>query len=134
MEAFRYNPFKVVTGADRPIYDTVAALVCHGVFARFPNVRFATIESGSEWVGELVTKLQKSFKQIPALSRVRIRSSSCAVTCGCRRTTRTTSRVARRDRRRSHHHRIRLPARRGSRRSDLASCRTSPASPTTRSG
>ena len=26
-----------ITAADRPIYDTIAALVCHGVFARHPN-------------------------------------------------------------------------------------------------
>ena len=66
MEAFRYNPFKNLTAGSRPIFDTIAALVAHGVFQRFPNVRVATIESGSEWVGELFPKLRKSFKQIPA--------------------------------------------------------------------
>jgi predicted TIM-barrel fold metal-dependent hydrolase len=65
MEAFRHNPFTVITSADRPIYDTVAALVCHGVFARHPGVRVATIESGSEWAPVLVKKMAKSYGQVP---------------------------------------------------------------------
>lgn len=66
MEAFRYNPFKALVSGHRPIFDTVSALLAHGLFRRFPNVRVATIESGSDWVGELVPKLTKSFRQIPA--------------------------------------------------------------------
>ena len=65
MEAFRHQPFKIVTSADRPIYDTVAALICHGVFARHPNLHVATIESGSEWVPGLAKKLKKSYAQVP---------------------------------------------------------------------
>jgi predicted TIM-barrel fold metal-dependent hydrolase len=65
MEAFRHNPFKVITSGDRPIFDTMAALVCHGVFARHPNVRVATIESGSAWAPQLVKKMRKSFAQAP---------------------------------------------------------------------
>jgi predicted TIM-barrel fold metal-dependent hydrolase len=65
MEAFRHNPFVNITSADRPIYDTIAALVCHGVFARHPGVRVATIESGSEWAPLLVKKMKKSYAQVP---------------------------------------------------------------------
>ena len=36
-EAFRNDPFRSVTGGHRPIYDTIAALVCHGVFAPPPE-------------------------------------------------------------------------------------------------
>ena len=66
MEAFRYNPFKALISSSRPIFDTIAALIAHGLFARHPNLRVATIESGSEWVGELIPKMTKSFKQLPA--------------------------------------------------------------------
>ena len=66
MEAFRYSPFKALTTGHRPIYDTIAALISHGLFARFPNLRVATIESGSDWVAELVPKMTKSYKQMPA--------------------------------------------------------------------
>ncbi len=65
-QAFRNDPFRTVTGGHRPIYDTVAALVCHGVFTRHPNVRVATIESGSDWVPLLLRALKKSFGQVPA--------------------------------------------------------------------
>jgi predicted TIM-barrel fold metal-dependent hydrolase len=43
----------------------VGALIVHGVFARHPNVRVATIENGSSWVPELVRRLRKFAKQVP---------------------------------------------------------------------
>jgi len=64
-QAFRNDPFRNVTGGHRPIYDTVAALVCHGVFRRHPNLRVATIESGSDWVPLLLDALEKSYGQTP---------------------------------------------------------------------
>ena len=36
-QAFRNDPFRTVTGGHRPIYDTIAALVCHGVFTPPPE-------------------------------------------------------------------------------------------------
>ncbi len=67
MEGFRLNPFKAVITADRPIADTVTALVCQGVFTRHPGVRVATIESGGEWVGPLMRKLAKIGRQMPGM-------------------------------------------------------------------
>lgn len=66
MEAFRMDPFISLTSSERPIFDTVAALVCHGVFARFPGLRVATIESGSTWLPQLLAKLRKLYAQIPS--------------------------------------------------------------------
>ena len=92
MEAFRHNPFKIITSADRPIYDTMAALVCHGVFARHPNLRVATIESGSEWAPLLVKKMKKSFAQAPnAFPGGDPGRGAARRTSGSRRTTRTIS-------------------------------------------
>jgi predicted TIM-barrel fold metal-dependent hydrolase len=65
MEAFRYDPFRNLTSGYRPIHDTMAALVCHGVFTRHPNVRVATIESGSDWVPPLARGLKKAYAQVP---------------------------------------------------------------------
>jgi predicted TIM-barrel fold metal-dependent hydrolase len=65
MEAFRYDPFRNITGGYRPIYDTIAALICHGMFTRHPNVRVATIESGSDWVPSLHRALKKAYGQVP---------------------------------------------------------------------
>ena len=39
---------------DRPIMDTIAALIYHNLFGRFPNVRVMSIENGSLWVPYLM--------------------------------------------------------------------------------
>lgn len=64
-EAFRRTPLYGVLTSDRAISDTVAAIVCHGVFDRHPSLRVATIESGSEWVHPLVKKLAKAHSMTP---------------------------------------------------------------------
>lgn len=64
-EAFRRTPLYGILTADRAISDTVAALICHGVFDRHPGIRVATIESGSEWVHPLIRKLKKAWSMTP---------------------------------------------------------------------
>ncbi|MHB8669100.1 MAG: amidohydrolase family protein [Acidimicrobiales bacterium] len=44
---------------DRPIMDTIAALVYHNLFGRFPNVRVVSIENGSLWVPYLMKAMDK---------------------------------------------------------------------------
>ena len=66
MEAFRYDPFRAAISGHRPIHDTIAALICHGVFNRHPALRVATIESGSDWVPALARTLKKSYAQMPS--------------------------------------------------------------------
>jgi predicted TIM-barrel fold metal-dependent hydrolase len=66
LEAFRHTPFKMVVGSDRPPFETMAALVCQGLFDRFPNVRVASIESGADWAITLVKKLEKAYGQLPS--------------------------------------------------------------------
>ena len=60
LEAFGGGPFRSVTQTDRSIYDALAALIVHGVFRRFPNVRVCSIENGSDWVHGLLSKLKKA--------------------------------------------------------------------------
>ena len=64
-EAFRHDPFKQLITGHRPIFDTIGSFVCDGVFRRFPNLRVATIESGSDWVPSLAAGLTKAFHQRP---------------------------------------------------------------------
>ena len=64
MEAFRQNPFRSLTSAN-PTQDTFANLLAHHHFHRFPNLRVAAIETGSEWVFHLHQKLKKSWGQTP---------------------------------------------------------------------
>ena len=61
--AFAFNPLQACLSAEA-IHDTFAALICHGVFERHPNVRVAAIECGSEWMESLVRKLKKAYGQM----------------------------------------------------------------------
>jgi len=65
-EAFRRTPLMGLLQGHRAIQDTIAALICHGVFHRFDGIRVATVESGSDWVGPLAASLTKLSKQNPA--------------------------------------------------------------------
>lgn len=64
-ESFRHTAFQSVMGADRVPFETYAALVCHGVFDRFPNLRVASVESGANWVGQLFKGFRKAYSQNP---------------------------------------------------------------------
>ena len=44
---------------DRPIIETIAVMVLHNLFGRFPNVRLASVENGSLWVPYLLAALDK---------------------------------------------------------------------------
>jgi hypothetical protein len=61
-EAFRYSPLRSLLTMS-PISDTIASFIAEGIFARHPNLRLATIETGSEWVGPLFKKLRKAYGQ-----------------------------------------------------------------------
>lgn len=49
----------------RPIADALAALICHGVFKRFPNVRVASLENGSMWLEPLLSRLELAYHKMP---------------------------------------------------------------------
>jgi predicted TIM-barrel fold metal-dependent hydrolase len=49
----------------RAISDTVAAIICHGVFDRHPNLRVASIENGATWVAPLLHRLGRAYGQMP---------------------------------------------------------------------
>ena len=61
VEAFRSSSFKSVIGGSRAPFDTFAALVCHGLFQRFPNLRICSIEMGSNWVPWLVQSFKRAY-------------------------------------------------------------------------
>ena len=63
-EAFRFRLMRSAISAT-PIADTMAALILHGVPARFPNIRFVTVETGADWVGPMLERLDKVYKQQP---------------------------------------------------------------------
>src|SRR5262245_1840256 len=67
----RFEPFRPVDPmdklvvSDRAIHDTIGNLVVHGVFARHPKLRVASIENGSDWVHTLIKRLRKQSNQTP---------------------------------------------------------------------
>jgi predicted TIM-barrel fold metal-dependent hydrolase len=63
--AFQHSVFPMVAFADRSISDTFAALICHGVFERFPTLRTASIENGAMWVPDLLRNLQAGAGKMP---------------------------------------------------------------------
>jgi predicted TIM-barrel fold metal-dependent hydrolase len=65
MLPFRLDAFRAVTLNMRPIEDSIAALVCHGAFSRFPELRVAVIEAGTKWLWPLLDHLEDAYKKIP---------------------------------------------------------------------
>ena len=65
MLPFKLDSFRYMTGGHRPIQDAMAAFVCHGVFARFPELRIASIEAGGEWIPAFVQHLSDTYKKMP---------------------------------------------------------------------
>ena len=62
--AFQYDTLRACLSPE-PIWDTMAALVCGGLYDRFPALRIATIEAGSSWVSPLLARLRKAYGQMP---------------------------------------------------------------------
>jgi predicted TIM-barrel fold metal-dependent hydrolase len=64
VEAFRQPPLKRLLSAS-PIHDMMASLMSDRLFERHPNLRVATIETGSGWVSPLLRQLRKTAVQLP---------------------------------------------------------------------
>jgi len=63
---FESDPFvSCLRIIDRAISDTIAALICGGVFDRFPNLRVASVENGANWVAPLIETLGHVHGQMP---------------------------------------------------------------------
>ncbi len=59
------DPLAQLLVADRPIQDTIASMIVHGVFTRHPTLRVASIENGSDWMRTLLKHLKKQANQTP---------------------------------------------------------------------
>jgi len=56
---------EMLDGMGRPIADTLSALLCHGVFDRFSDVRVASLENGSAWLEPLLGRFKMMYKKMP---------------------------------------------------------------------
>jgi predicted TIM-barrel fold metal-dependent hydrolase len=57
------------TSIERPIFDMIGALICHGVFDRHPSLKVASLELGAGWVPYLQRRLRIAFGKSPQLFR-----------------------------------------------------------------
>ena len=62
---FKPNPLRLLVMQNRAVSDMMAAMICHGAFTRFPDLRIATIENGGTWVRPLLEKLEGVYKKLP---------------------------------------------------------------------
>ena len=63
--AFKHSTFPLVAFADRNISDTLASMICHGLFERFPTLKVASIENGAMWVPDLLRNLRDAHGKMP---------------------------------------------------------------------
>ena len=61
---FQPQAFRMLS-AWRAIEDSVAALVCHGALSRFPRLKIAVIENGSDWVAPMLRSMKDLYKKMP---------------------------------------------------------------------
>ena len=65
MLPFKPDPFKYLAEGRRWIEDSMAAFCCHGVFARFPDLRVLSIENGGQWVLPFLEHLAYVYRNMP---------------------------------------------------------------------
>jgi predicted TIM-barrel fold metal-dependent hydrolase len=65
MLPFKPDAFRMFSMAKRPIEDTMAAMVCHGAFTRFPTLRVAAVENGGDWVPPFLHHLEDVYRKMP---------------------------------------------------------------------
>jgi predicted TIM-barrel fold metal-dependent hydrolase len=63
----KMSPFEEILSIHihRPIFDTLAALVSHGVFDRHPRLKVATVELGAGWLPYLFERMGEAYGKSP---------------------------------------------------------------------
>ena len=51
----------------RPIFDTMASLIGHGLLSRFPTLKIAPVENGSHWVRPLLHDMEHAYHHAPQI-------------------------------------------------------------------
>ena len=63
------RPSVRIFAIERAAYDFLITLVLDDLFGRFPNLRVASVENGSEFLPDLFRKLRSTAKKMPGLFR-----------------------------------------------------------------
>ncbi|HVX17162.1 MAG TPA: amidohydrolase family protein [Acidimicrobiales bacterium] len=67
MLPFRLDSFRMLTMGKRAAEDTAAAMTCHGLLTRFPDLRIAFIENGADWVIPFLEHLADVHRKVPQM-------------------------------------------------------------------
>jgi predicted TIM-barrel fold metal-dependent hydrolase len=67
MLPFRLDAFRMFSSAKRPIEDACAAMTCHGLLSRFPDLRIALVENGGDWVPGFLEHLADVYRKMPQM-------------------------------------------------------------------
>lgn len=59
--SFQASALRDLVLGHRDICDTIAAMICHGLFTRFPKLKISVIENGSSWVPGLIHEFERSY-------------------------------------------------------------------------
>jgi predicted TIM-barrel fold metal-dependent hydrolase len=62
---FQPSAFRMLSQGKRPITDCMAAMVCHGAFSRFPQLKIACVENGANWVSGLLHDMADVYAKVP---------------------------------------------------------------------
>lgn len=62
---FKESAFRNLAAGHRDIHDLIGSFICHGTFTRFPGLRIASVENGTDWVGPLLHDLRHIHGQMP---------------------------------------------------------------------
>ena len=65
MLPFKDDAFRQTVATKRPIEDSMASAVCHGLLTRHPKLKLAVIENGGSWVPHLLQNLAETYKKMP---------------------------------------------------------------------
>jgi predicted TIM-barrel fold metal-dependent hydrolase len=63
--SFQASALREVVIGHRAIEDTMAAMVCHGAFTRFPDLKVLVVENGSGFVKPLIEALDRAYRIMP---------------------------------------------------------------------
>jgi predicted TIM-barrel fold metal-dependent hydrolase len=57
--------FLTLSSEKSAIIDGVASIIGHGIATRFPRLRFAPVEWGTEWVRPMIAKMAEAYERSP---------------------------------------------------------------------
>ncbi len=63
--AFEPTPLKLLLLQHREMEDALAAMICQGLFNRFPRLRVLSVENGADWVPHLLQQLEMAQRRMP---------------------------------------------------------------------